>query len=81
MTDADAHKDGIGPCFCEFSHDMSAEWWSKWRDLVNVTKYGQGYSEFCPLSPWNLRDDEYDKYKGTHGAGSCSIDALYISCA
>ena len=83
VTDADAHKDGIGPCFCHFTDDMKTTWWDKWRHLVTVTKYGQGGNEFCPLTPWNVRDDEYDKYKGTaekraFGRGSLSLDALYF---
>lgn len=83
VTDADAHKDGISPCFCHFTNDMKDSWWEKWRLLVTVTKYGIGGNEFCPLTPWNVRDDEYDKYKGagkrsSFGRGSLSIDTLYF---
>ena len=81
MTDADAHKDGIGPCFCHFSDDMKDTWWQKWKYIVNVTKFGSNHGEFCPLSPWNVSDSAYDRYKGAKGKerpGSNSIDALYI---
>ena len=50
MTDADAHKDGIGPCFCTFTDDMNDSWWEKWKYIVNVTKFGSNHSDFCPLS-------------------------------
>lgn len=76
MTDADAHTHGIGPEHFFFSSDMSSEWWDKWKHLVNVTKYGSTMSDFCPLSPWNLPDDVYDKYRGGC-RGSNSVDALF----
>ena len=77
MTDADAHKDGIGPCFFHFTDGMKKDWWEKWKYIVSVTKFGGNYSEFCPLSPWNVSDDTYDCYKGTR-PGSNSLDMLYF---
>ena len=79
VTDADAHKDGIGPCFCHFSDHMKDAWWEKWKYIVNVTKYGPGHGDFCPLSPWNVEDGAYDRFKGAmRRSGSNSIDVLYF---
>lgn len=84
MTDADAHKDGIGPCFSHFTDDMKADWWNKWEKIVNITKYGAGNHEFCPLTPWNVPDNKYDPFRGAQSSkrprtyGSNSIDALYF---
>ena len=80
MTDADAHKDGIGPCYYEFDQGMSGQWWAKWKHIVTITKFGRNGSEFCPLSPWNVSDGEYDKFKGSRPAapGSNSVDALFF---
>tara|TARA_B110001450_G_scaffold250141_1_gene268369 strand:- start:543 stop:1784 length:1242 start_codon:yes stop_codon:yes gene_type:complete len=81
MTDADAHTHGIGPCFCEFKGDMSSTWWEKWQHIVNLTKFGKGLGEFCPMGPWNVNDHHYDKSKGSNPGtpGSNSVDAMYFA--
>lgn len=87
MTDADAHKEDIGPCFFEFTPEMSDQWWEKWKNVVNLTKFGSNASEFCPMSPWNVTDTTYDKYKGARlrgtrerakPPGTLSLDVLYF---
>ena len=75
VIDADAHKDGIGPYFFEPSHE---KWWEQMRDLIFVTKYGSQNSQFCPLNPWNVRNDMYDKFKGC-STGTASMDMMFLS--
>lgn len=68
VVDADAHKHGIGPMFFRIEDSSHAEWWRKIHLMINVTKYGDGLSEFCPLSPWNKRDNFFDSYRSSTSA-------------
>ena len=79
LGDADLHKDGIGPIHIRFVGDewKGDRWWEAWRELVHVTKFGAGRSEFCSLSPHNERNDALDRYRGARKTGSNSIDAVY----
>lgn len=80
IVDADLHKDGIGPIFVRFEGPEWMEgWWDAWKELVHVTKFGAGTSEFCNLSPWNPNDDSLDKFRGTRKVGSNSLDIVYVS--
>ena len=84
IVDADLHKDGISPIFVRFEgSEWLKGWWDAWRELMHVTKFGSGTSEFCNLSPWNPRNDSLDKYK--YGAakqtGTNSLDLVYVSVA
>ena len=87
ITDADLHKDGIGPIFLRFEGDeWKDRWWDGWRELVHVTKFGRNHETFCSLSPHNERDDLLDEDPGAtgakrkpHRAGKNSIDVLYFS--
>lgn len=73
IADADLHKDGIGPMFIQFKGDRwRKDWWMAWKDLVHVTKFGQGHSQFCTISPHNPNNDDLGSQ------GSNSIDALYV---
>ena len=94
VVDADAHKHGIGPMFFRVDEASHCDWWKKIHLMINVTKYGENLAEFCPLSPWNTRDDVFDSYRSASsptrrryrlgrndshdGVGHCSVDAVYI---
>lgn len=76
ITDADGHKDEIGPMFCKIDTSSEEGWWEIWKFIVSVTRFSrQGRIEYCPLSPWNRNDDQY------RGSPSCtnSIDMLFLS--
>ncbi len=80
IVDADLHKDGISPVFVRFEGPRwMDDWWDAWRELIHVTKYGVGASEFCNLSPWNPRNDSLDTYRGPKNVGSNSLDLVYVS--
>ena len=75
LGDADLHKDHIGPIFVRFDDaKWRQDWWKAWRELVHVTKFGAGNSEFCSLSPHNEDNRRLDRYRAV---GSNSIDVLY----
>jgi hypothetical protein len=79
FSDADMHKDGIGPVHIDFSN-YSGDWWKAYKQLVFVTKFGAGGSEFCNLNPHNDPDDSLDRYRGISSRpGTLSIDLLYRS--
>jgi hypothetical protein len=79
ITDADLHKDGIGPVHIRFDGvEWKEDWWRAWKDLVHVTKFGANGSDLCNLSPWNPCNTSLDKYRGASGTNS--VDALYTSC-
>ena len=80
IVDADLHKDGISPVFIRFEGPRwNDRWWTAWRELVHVTKYGAGTSEFCNLSPWNEHNASLDRYRAASAdVGTNSIDALYV---
>ena len=78
IVDADLHKDGISPVFIRFEGpEWNDRWWEAWRELVHVTKYGNGSSEFCNLSRWNPVNHSLDKFSGA-SVGTNSIDAVYV---
>lgn len=80
IVDADLHKDGISPVFVRFDGpEWMERWWDAWRELIHVTKFGAGTSEFCNLSPWNPANDSLDRFRGTRNAGSNSLDLVYVS--
>lgn len=80
IVDADLHKDGISPIFVRFDGpEWLEKWWNAWRDLMHVTKFGAGTSEFCNLSPWNPTNTSLDIYRGTTGPGTNSLDLVYVS--
>lgn len=76
LSDADMHKDGIGPVFIKFNgKEWRETWWDAWKCLVHVTKFGN--NQFCPLSPHNLPDNALDTYRGA--CGTVSLDLLYVT--
>ncbi len=87
ISDADAHKDGIGPMFCHFTGNESCGWWKSWKYIVMLTKFFRnGSRDFCPLSPWNLNNERYEQYrnsemlrggKGKSKPGTNSVDVVY----
>jgi len=80
IVDADLHKDGISPVFVRFEGSEWLEgWWDAWRELMHVTKFGAGGSEFCNLSPWNPDNSSLDQYRGTNKVGTNSLDLVYVS--
>ena len=80
IVDADLHKDGISPIFVRFDgSEWVDKWWDAWRELMHVTKYGAGASEFCNLSPWNPNNSSLDQYRGTRDPGTNSLDLVYSS--
>ena len=82
ISDADLHKDGIGPIFFYFrGRKWRDGWWNGWRELVHVTKFGLGLGKLCNLSPHNERDDMLERpgEKLSHKPGSLSIDLVYLS--
>lgn len=81
IADADMHKSGIGPTHIYFDGDdyTGCQWWAAWRDLVHVTRFGNGGSELCVISPHNPKDGTYDKYRGEE-PGSNSIDMIFVPC-
>ena len=93
ILDADLHKDGISPIFVRFEgpewlddgdyrgsgDTLTCKWWTAWRELMHLTKFGMGGSEFCNLSPWNLNNENEDKFRGNTNNGTNSIDLTYIS--
>jgi hypothetical protein len=81
IADADLHKDGIGPIFIRFDgEEWRDKWWEAWRELVHVTKFGYGHTEFCSLSPHNHPNNSLDKYRAARTHGTNSVDMIYISC-
>ena len=91
IVDADLHKDGISPVFVRFEGDKWVHgWWKAWRDLVHITKYGMGNSEFCNLSPWNPDNRSLDVFQDADGRASApapstrngtnSLDLVYVLC-
>ena len=79
ISDADLHKDGIGPIHIHFDGPQwRTKWWDAWEELVHVTKYGMNRSEFCNLSPHNPPNHSLDRYRGTN-AGTLSIDAVFFA--
>lgn len=80
IVDADLHKDGISPIFVRFEGPEWLDgWWSGWRELMHITKFGNNASEFCNLSPWNPHNASLDQYRGIKRAGSNSLDMVYVS--
>ena len=80
IADADLHKDGISPIYVRFEGSEWLDgWWDAWRELMHVTKYGTGTSEFCNLSPWNPNNSSLDQYRGTRDPGTNSLDLVYSS--
>ena len=90
LGDADCQKDGIGPLHIMFdkSDFWKKNWWSAWRTIVLVTKYGRNFSEFCPLSPHNVPEDALDQYRGTNHTqsqptaspcGTMTLDVLFLA--
>lgn len=78
ITDADLHKDGIGPIHIRFDGaEWRDKWWDAWQELVHVTKFGMNRNEFCNLSPHNPDNASLDKYKLFKGVGTNSIDVVY----
>lgn len=73
FSDADLHKDGIGPIFIKFGGDPNM-WWDSLKHVAHVTKFGAGNNTMCLINPHNPGDDEY-QYQGV---GSTSIDVLYL---
>lgn len=83
IADADLHKDGIGPMFINFEgKKWQKDWWKAWGELVHVTKFGMGNSQFCSLSPHNPKNDALDSYenayRGSTALGTNSLDILYL---
>jgi len=79
IADADLHKDGIGPMFIRFEGERwRDDWWKAWGELVHVTKFGMGNTEFCSLSPHNHDNDALDVYRGSTKRGTNSLDILYL---
>ena len=80
IVDADLHKDGISPVFVRFEGSEWLDgWWEAWRELMHVTKFGAGTSEFCNLSPWNPHNASLDQYRGARNVGTNSLDLVYVS--
>ena len=80
IMDADLHKDGMSPIFVRFEGPQWLEkWWDAWRDLMHVTKFGAGTSEFCDFSPWNRHDESMNKFRGATSNGTLSLDVIYAS--
>lgn len=75
ISDADMHKDGIGPIYVNFKN-YGGDWWWSYKHLLPVTKFSGG--EFCNLSPHNDPDNALDRYRGASPRGSNSVDALYV---
>lgn len=75
ISDADMHKDGIGPVHINFE-GYDGDWWSAYKQLVFITKFGAGGREFCNLSPHNDPDNDLDRFRGSQ-RGSNSVDLLY----
>ena len=82
ITDADQHKHGIGPTYIKFEGEEWNEhepWWRGCDNLVHITKFGDGGSEFCIISPRNPADDSLDVYRSaSHKSGTVSLDVLYV---
>lgn len=80
ISDADLHKDGIGPVHIRFDGPewRTHKWWDAWQELVHVTKFGLNRSEFCNLSPHNPSNSSLDKYRGPTTVGTNSMDMMYI---
>jgi len=74
ITDADMHKDGIGPSFCSFKDGQS--WWDAWKYIIHVTKFNGG--NMCNHSPHNPPTSA-PKGRTSRGAGSNSVDAVYVA--
>lgn len=80
LTDADLHKDGIGPIYVYFEgKKWRGMWWKAWHHIVHVTKFGNKRNEFCNLSPHNPNNSSLDRYRSSNNIGSCSVDAVYLS--
>lgn len=80
LSDADLHKDGIGPIHIFFEDERwKKDWWSAWKDLVHITKFGGG--KFCLMGPHNFQDDSVDSGTRTNTAyhpGKNNIDFVYV---
>lgn len=80
ITDADLHKDGVGPIFVDFlGPQWVSGWKDAWKDLVPVTKYGVGGSKACSLSPRNVDNRELTKFAPNTVSGKATaVDLLYL---
>ena len=80
ITDADLHKDGVGPVFVHFDGPQwdGDAWWGAWEKLTHVTKFGNDRP--CNLSPHNPPNASLDRYfRRASNVGTCSIDLVYVS--
>lgn len=69
ISDADQHKDGIGPAFLTIHEN----WWETLGKVVHITKFGHNYSMLCNHSPHNPAES------GSGSGGMNSLDLVYIT--
>ena len=79
ITDADLHKDGVGPIYVSFQGPQWVDGWKDaWKDLVHVTKYG--HEKACSLSPRNVDNAKLKKFvSNTIPGKATAVDLLYVS--
>jgi hypothetical protein len=79
-SDADMHKDGIGPVWVIFRGEYwTKEWWKGARFMFPITIFNGG--DTCNLNGHNESDRNSFKpgTKQVSGPGTNSLDIIYVS--